>query len=86
MISQTITVTRKAGLHLRPASELSIIASGCKSSITIIKDKTRLNPKSIINLMNAGINYGDEITIECSGPNEEQDLQTFIKAITGFRE
>jgi phosphocarrier protein len=83
MLSQKIIISNKSGSHLRPASEISKIAINCKSSITIIKEDKRVNPKSILNLMNAGIKYGDEITIECSGDNEEQDLQTIMNAILG---
>ncbi len=83
MVSQTVIVTNKAGLHLRPASELSKIASNCSSNITIIKGNTRVNPKSIVNLMSIGITYQDMITIECNGKNEERDLRTIMKAIHG---
>ncbi len=83
MVNQTIIVTNKAGLHLRPASEIAKIAAKCKSNITIIKDEKRVNPKSIVNLMSAGITYGDTITIECSGNNEAQDLQTILDVLHG---
>lgn len=83
MLSQKIIISNKSGLHLRPASELSKIAINCKSTITIIKDDKQVNPKSILNLMNAGIKCGDEITIECSGDTEEQDLRIIMNAILG---
>jgi phosphocarrier protein len=83
MVSQTIIVTGKASLHLRPASELSKIASKCKSSIIIMKDDKQVNPKSILNLLNADIKNGDRITIQCTGVNEAQDLITIINAIQG---
>ncbi|MBP1756706.1 MAG: phosphocarrier HPr family [Firmicutes bacterium] len=83
MLSQKIIISNKSGLHLRPASELSKIAINCKSNITIIKEDKRVNPKSILNLMNAGIKYGDEITIECSGDTEEQDFSIIVNYILG---
>ena len=83
MVNRTVMIKNKAGLHLRPARELSRLATSCKSSITIVKDDKRANPKSIINLMSIGIGYGDIITIECDGNNEERDLQTIINAIQG---
>ncbi len=83
MVSQKITVTNKSGLHLRPASELSKIAVNCKSNITIIKDNQRINPKSILNLMNASIKCGDEIIIECIGDTAEQDFQVIMSTFLG---
>lgn len=81
MVSAKITVTNKSGLHLRPASELSHIATGLDSEITLIKGDKRVNPKSVLLLMSAGISCGDEITVECEGETEEEDLQTILDAI-----
>lgn len=81
MVSQNIVVKNKSGLHLRPASELCKIASGLKSDITLVKGDKRVNPKSILLLMSAGIYCGDEITVECEGETEEEDLKVIIDAI-----
>ena len=40
-----------------------------------------MNPKSVLVLMAAGIKCGDEITVECSGETEADDLKTIIDAI-----
>lgn len=81
MVSQKITVINKSGIHLRPAGELSKIASTCKSNITLAKGEKRVNPKSVLILMSGGIKCGDEITVECDGESEVQDLQTILDAI-----
>jgi len=81
MVNQKITVMNKSGLHLRPAGELSKIASTCSSTITLIKGEKRVNPKSVLILMSGGIKCGDEIIVECVGDTEEQDLKTIIDAI-----
>lgn len=82
MVSQKIKVNNKSGLHLRPAGILSNLAAHCKSDIFLIKeDGTRVNPKSVLYLMGAGITCGTEITVECSGETEKDDLKTIIDAI-----
>lgn len=81
MVSQNITVINKSGLHLRPASELSKIASKLTSQITLVKGDKRVNPKSVLILMSACIACGDEITVECEGENESEDLQVLLDAI-----
>lgn len=81
MVSQKIVVKNKSGLHLRPAGELTKIAGRCTSEITLIKGEKRVNPKSVLILMSAGIMCGDEIIVECSGSTEEEDLKTIIAAI-----
>ncbi|PYG87923.1 phosphocarrier protein [Ruminiclostridium sufflavum DSM 19573] len=83
MISQKITITNPSGLHLRPAGLLAGIASKCNSEITIICGQNRINAKSVINIMTAGIKKGTEIEVACNGHTEEQDLKTIIAAIAG---
>lgn len=81
MVSQNIVVKNKSGLHLRPAGLLSQIAQKCQSEITLVKGEKRVNPKSVLYLMAAGIMCGDEITVECEGSTEVEDLQTILDAI-----
>lgn len=81
MVQQNVKVVNPSGLHLRPASILSQIASKCKSEIKLVKEEKSVNPKSVLVLMAAGIKCGEEITVECSGETEKEDLQVIIKAI-----
>mgnify|MGYP003279959107 CR=1 FL=1 len=81
MVSEKITVKNPSGLHLRPAGVLSQIASKCASDVILVKGEKRVNPKSVLILMAAGIKCGDEITVECSGETESQDLKTIVEAI-----
>ena len=81
MVSKKITISNKTGLHLRPAGILSKVAGGCKSSVTLIKDDKKVNAKSVLHVMSAQINLGDEIIVECEGETEEADLKTVIEAI-----
>ena len=83
MVKGTITVNNKSGLHLRPASELAKIAGKLTSDITIIAGENKVNPKSVLILMSAGITKGTTIDITCEGPNEEADLQVMLDAIAG---
>jgi phosphocarrier protein HPr len=83
MVSQKVTVTNKSGIHARPAGELVQIASKCSSDIVIRAGEKSINPKSILMLMAAAIRCGTEITVECSGETEKEDLKKIIDAITG---
>ncbi len=81
MVQEKIKVINPSGLHLRPASLLSKIASECKSEITLVKDEKRVNPKSVLILMAAGIKCGEEIMVECSGETEKEDMKVITEAI-----
>lgn len=81
MVKGTITVNNKSGLHLRPASELAKIAGKLRSEITIVTGEKRVNPKSVLILMSAGITKGTTIDIICEGESEEADLKVMLDAI-----
>ena len=81
MVSQKTTVINKSGLHLRPAADLSKLASSMSSTITIIAGTRKVNPKSVLMLMGAAIVKGTEIEIVCEGENEVEDLRRLVEAI-----
>lgn len=83
MVKGKITVTNQFGLHMRPSIVLTKTASGLKSSIKIISGEKVIDPKSILNLLDAEIKKGSEITIICEGETEEADLQVLLDAISG---
>lgn len=60
------------GLHARPASELTKVASMFSSDVKIITNGKEGNAKSIMNVMALGIKKDDEITIEANGSDEVQ--------------
>ncbi len=81
MISRTLTVVNPSGLHLRPAGVLSQTAMRFKSEIILESGDKRIIAKSVLNVMAAGIKCGARINVVCSGPDEEEALETVAKAI-----
>lgn len=81
MVSKNVTVVNKSGIHARPASELAKVAMKCKSEVAIVAGDKRVNPKSVLNLMAAMIRCGTEITVECNGETEQEDLDTLVALI-----
>jgi phosphocarrier protein HPr len=81
MVQGTIMVTNPSGLHMRPATNLSKLASTLKSDITLISGDKRVNPKSVLLLMSAGITCGTEIDVVCEGETEQEDLRRLLDAI-----
>jgi len=81
MVSGNVVVKNPSGLHMRPASLMTQIATKCKSNITITDGQKNVNPKSILSLMSAGIKCGAEVKVVCEGECEENDLKTIIEAI-----
>lgn len=81
MISKNLTVVNPSGLHLRPAGVLSQTAMKFKSDITIVSGEKKIVAKSVLNVMEAGIKCGTEITLICDGEDEEEAMKTVSQAI-----
>ena len=75
MVSKKIILKNETGLHARPASELVKLTSKFKSNIDMIVGEKRVNAKSMLGIMSAGITANTEIIIECDGEDEEKALK-----------
>lgn len=82
MVSQTVKVIDKTGLHMKPAGILCKKAVKFNSTIKI-KNKTGIyNAKSVISVLGACVRYGDEIELICEGTDEEDALNTLAQDIS----
>lgn len=81
MVSQKLVIKNEAGLHARPAGVLAQAAMKCKSNVLILVGEKKVQVKSILNLMAAGIKCGTEIELQCDGENEEEELKSLVALI-----
>jgi phosphocarrier protein len=79
MVSDTVTVENKKGIHLRLAHELVKAASMFKSEITIAKDDQEANAKSILGLAGLGAEFGSELMITVDGVDEDDALSCIVE-------
>lgn len=80
MVKEKVIVENETGLHARPASELVKLANQFKCNVQIITETKRVNAKSMLGVMSAGVRANTEIEIECEGEDEEIALKEIIKA------
>jgi phosphocarrier protein HPr len=71
MITRTVTIKNRAGLHTRPAASLVKTAARFQSEFTIIKDEFEINGKSIIGVMTLAAEQGSTLELRFDGPDEE---------------
>ncbi len=71
MISQKLLIRNEVGLHMRPAAMFAEEMMKYACEVTILFQEKRINAKSILNIMTAGIQCGDEFVLECEGEDEE---------------
>ncbi len=74
MISKTITVNSKIGLHARPAAIFVQTASKFMCDLDIQKGDKKINAKSIMGVMALGVAYGDQIVLIADGEDEKNAI------------
>ena len=87
MVSKDLKVINSDGLHIRPAQILVNRMTKYSCSVLLRVNDKEINAKSIISLMIAGIKCGAELTVECSGKDEEAALNEAVELFeSGFGE
>ena len=81
MRKESVTITDDAGLHARPASELSKMAAGFKCNVNLSVGDRKVNAKSILAVMALGVKKGTEVVIECDGEDEEKAIGELVGII-----
>ena len=78
MFQKEVVVKNKTGLHARPAKDFVKVANQYGSSIYVdFKDK-KLNAKSILNILGAGISSGSSIVISAVGEDEVDAVNSLV--------
>ena len=80
MQKEIVILKNETGLHARPASEIAKIAMKYKCNVNLIVNGKKINAKSPLMIMAAGIKTKTEIEIECDGEDEEKALTELKKA------
>ena len=87
MQSATFTIVNRLGLHARAAAQLVQTANRFKSDVTVEKDGTEVNGKSIMGLLMLAAPQGSTIRICVQGEDAEQALEVIGTLINdGFGE
>ena len=71
MITRTVQILNRAGLHTRPAAAIVKLASEFQSEFYINKDGFQINGKSIIGVMTLAAAQGSTLELSFDGPDEE---------------
>ena len=81
MVSHKMIITNPSGLHARPASVLAMAAGKCRSNVVMIYGEKKIQVKSVLNIMAAGVKTGSEVEIQCEGATEAEYLKTLVTLI-----
>ena len=81
MVSGSVKVITKNGIHLRLASELVKAANRFSSEIWISKDSQEVNAKSILGVAGLGAELGAELVIRAEGDDEGEALDHLVTLV-----
>ena len=70
MISGSLTINNRLGLHARAATRLVNCAAGFDSEIRISRGSRSVNGKSIMGVLTLAAARGTDLTIDVEGPDE----------------
>ncbi len=79
-----VIIKSKNGLHARPASLVVNAATKFAGEVFLLKGDSKINAKSIMNIMGMGLLEGDKIQIKATGNNAsaiEEELKTIIEGV-----
>ncbi len=87
MVAKDVKIINEQGLHMRPAGEFAKEMTKFDSDVTLVFGGKRINAKSVMLIISACIKCGAELTIECSGADEDAALAKAVELVeSGFGE
>jgi phosphocarrier protein HPr len=79
MVEQQINVVNALGIHARPASKIVQTANRFKCRITLVKDTTVADAKSILHVMMLGAGFGSTVLVKATGDDEKDAVAALSK-------
>ena len=87
MIQRQIEVVNLLGIHARAAARFVRTASRFRSKISITKEETTIDGKSILGILFLAASAGSRITISASGDDETAAVEALTDLVAeGFGE
>jgi phosphotransferase system HPr (HPr) family protein len=76
-----VVITNPQGLHARPADLFVRLANTYQATIEIVKDRQRVDGKSILNLLMLAAEQGTTLELVAIGPDAEEALNALSRLI-----
>ena len=81
MITSTVTISNKLGLHARASAKLTKLAGSFACEVFITRGERRVNAKSIMGVMMLAAGLGAEVTLETDGEQEQAAMDALLALI-----
>lgn len=84
MITNTLTIINKLGLHARAAAKFANTAARFSSQIKVGLNGKLVDAKSVMSLMLLAANQGTQIQLEVDGADEEDAMAAIEQLINDY--
>ena len=81
MITTTVTISNKLGLHARASAKLTKLAGSFACEVWITRGERRVNAKSSMGVMMLAAGIGTDVTIDTDGADEQQAMDALLALI-----
>jgi phosphocarrier protein len=81
MPQREVEIVNKLGLHARASAKLTQVASRFTSEVHIARNGRRVNAKSIMGVMMLAAGKGAKVTLETSGPDEDEAMNALCALV-----
>jgi phosphocarrier protein len=81
VVSRTVGVTNKRGLHARASAKFVTLASSQNAAVEVEKDGSKVCGTSIMGLMMLGAAKGDSITISAEGEGADEAVAALAELV-----
>jgi phosphocarrier protein HPr len=84
VLTLSIKIINKLGLHARASAKLTQIANQFESDIWLEKNDKKVNAKSIMGIMMLAASQGSDIKISTEGVDEKEALDSISALINDY--
>jgi len=81
MISGTVTIVNKLGLHARAATRLVHCASAFECEVWIGNGEKSVNGKSIMGILTLAASRGTDLIIEADGMDKKEAIESIVELV-----
>ena len=83
MIRKKVTITDSNGLHARPVAMLARRGRDFQADTRLITAKGTVEAGDLFAVLGCEVLCGEEIEVECQGPEEEEALAAVLEILQG---
>jgi phosphocarrier protein HPr len=84
MHQREVEIVNKLGLHARASAKLTQLAAKYESDVTMSRNGRKVNAKSIMGVMMLAAGKGVKVTLETSGPDEDEAMTALVTLINDY--